>query len=98
MEIDDYLFSPCGYSMNGILKNDALDFGLGQYMTIHITPEPEFSYVSFESNVPLTSYLEVIQRVLDTFMPGKFILNIFANRVSKIHKFITGSEKKSFIH
>ena len=53
-------------------------------MTIHITPEPEFSYVSFESNIPLTSYLGVIQRVLDTFMPGKFILTIFANRVSFI--------------
>ena len=51
-------------------------------MTIHITPEPEFSYVSFESNIPLTSYLGVIQRVLETFMPGKFILTIFANRVS----------------
>ena len=52
-------------------------------MTIHITPEPDFSYVSFESNIPLTSYLGVIQRVLETFLPGKFILTIFANRVSK---------------
>ena len=51
-------------------------------MTIHITPEPEYSYVSFESNIPLTSYLDVIQRVLNTFLPGKFILTIFANRVS----------------
>ena len=50
-------------------------------MTIHITPEPEFSYVSFESNIPLASYLDVIQRVLNTFLPGKFILTIFANRV-----------------
>jgi S-adenosylmethionine decarboxylase len=50
-------------------------------MTIHITPEPEYSYVSFESNIPLTSYLGVIQKVLDTFQPGKFILTIFANRV-----------------
>ena len=50
-------------------------------MTIHITPEPEYSYVSFESNIPLTSYLDVIQRVLNTFLPGKFILTIFANRV-----------------
>ena len=50
-------------------------------MTIHITPEPDYSYVSFESNIPLTSYLGVIQRVLDTFQPGKFILTIFANRV-----------------
>ena len=59
-----------------------MDFGHGQYMTIHITPESEFSYVSFETNVPLTSYLGVIQRVLDTFLPGKFILTVFANRVS----------------
>ena len=51
-------------------------------MTIHITPEPAFSYVSFESNSPLASYLGVIQRVLDTFLPGKFILTIFASRVS----------------
>jgi hypothetical protein len=56
-------------------------FFKGEYMTIHITPEPEFSYVSFESNIPLTSYLGVIQRVLATFLPGKFILTIFANRV-----------------
>ena len=51
-------------------------------MTIHITPEPEFSYVSFESNIPMTSYLEVIEKVLRTFQPGKFILTIFANRVT----------------
>lgn len=55
-------------------------------MTIHITPEPEYSYVSFESNIPLTSYLGVIQRVLDTFQPGKFILTIFANRVTLFAK------------
>ena len=82
MKIDDYLFEPCGYSMNGILRNESTDYGLGEYMTIHITPEPEYSYVSFESNIPLSSYLGVIQRVLETFMPGKFILTIFANRVS----------------
>ncbi|XP_076395481.1 S-adenosylmethionine decarboxylase isoform X4 [Megachile rotundata] len=75
MIIDDFLFEPCGYSMNGVSKN-------GNYMTIHITPEPEFSYVSFESNIPETSYEEIIRRVLNTFKPQKFVVTIFANKES----------------
>jgi S-adenosylmethionine decarboxylase len=75
--IDDYLFDPCGYSMNGILKN-------GEYMTIHITPEAKFSYVSFESNIPQSSYMDVIARVLQTFRPGKFIVTAFANKASVV--------------
>lgn len=51
-------------------------------MTIHITPEPEFSYVSFESNIPEASYEEIIRRVLNTFKPGKFVVTIFANKES----------------
>ena len=30
-EIDDYVFEPCGYSMNGVEQ--------GTFSTIHITPE-----------------------------------------------------------
>ncbi|XP_012270444.2 S-adenosylmethionine decarboxylase proenzyme isoform X2 [Orussus abietinus] len=75
MVIDDFLFEPCGYSMNGVSKS-------GNYMTIHITPEPEFSYVSFECNIPEASYEEVIRRVLETFKPGKFVVTIFANKES----------------
>nr|CAI5846823.1 unnamed protein product [Callosobruchus analis] len=75
MMIDDFLFEPCGYSMNGVTKN-------GCYMTIHITPEPDFSYVSFETNIPSSSYREIIQKVLDTFNPGKFTVTIFANQAS----------------
>ncbi|XP_029168960.1 S-adenosylmethionine decarboxylase proenzyme isoform X1 [Nylanderia fulva] len=75
MIIDDFLFEPCGYSMNGVSKN-------GSYMTIHITPEPEFSYVSFECNVPEKSYDEIIRRVLNTFKPDKFVVTIFANTQS----------------
>jgi len=82
MKIDDYLFTPCGYSMNGVLLNECEDYGLGEYVTIHITPEPEFSYVSFESNVPATSYLNIVTDVLNTFNPGKFILTIFATKTS----------------
>jgi S-adenosylmethionine decarboxylase len=50
-------------------------------MTIHITPEPEFSYVSFETNVACSSYREIINKVLDTFLPGKFTVTVFANQV-----------------
>lgn len=51
-------------------------------MTIHITPEPEFSYVSFESNVAASSYSDLITRVVDTFKPGKFVVTVFANKSS----------------
>jgi S-adenosylmethionine decarboxylase len=51
-------------------------------MTIHITPEPDFSYVSFESNVAASSYSDLIGRVINTFKPGKFIVTVFANKTS----------------
>ncbi|KAG4074945.1 hypothetical protein HA402_009370 [Bradysia odoriphaga] len=76
MVIDDYLFEPCGYSMNGVSKTN------GCYMTIHITPEPEFSYVSFESNVASSNYSDLIARVIETFQPGKFVVTILANKAS----------------
>ncbi|EDW62671.2 S-adenosylmethionine decarboxylase proenzyme [Drosophila virilis] len=75
MVIDDFLFDPCGYSMNGINEH-------GEYMTIHITPEEKFSYVSFESNVALNNYTKLINQVIKTFKPGKFIVTIFANKSS----------------
>ncbi|XP_035212859.1 S-adenosylmethionine decarboxylase proenzyme-like isoform X2 [Stegodyphus dumicola] len=73
--IDDYLFEPCGYSMNGLIKG-------GYYATIHITPEPQYSYVSFETNYPQESYMDLISRLLKLFCPGKFIMTLFANKLS----------------
>lgn len=73
--IDDFLFEPCGYSMNGLLKG-------AEYFTIHITPEPHCSYVSFETNVPQESYQELIARLVRIFRPGRFITTIFANQSS----------------
>lgn len=53
-------------------------------MTIHITPQQEFSFVSFETNVPQSSYKELISKVLKTFQPEKFVLTMFTNEVYKI--------------
>mmetsp|Transcript_26577 Transcript_26577/g.65160 ORF Transcript_26577/g.65160 Transcript_26577/m.65160 type:complete len:492 (-) Transcript_26577:174-1649(-) len=67
MDIDDYVFEPCGYSMNGLSG--------GEYCTIHITPEEGFSYCSVEhSNIPLSSAdpEAYVRRVAATFKPGKF--------------------------
>lgn len=74
--IDDYLFSPCGYSMNGLIRG-------GYYMTIHITPEEGFSYVSFETNYPHNNYADLVGRVVKTFLPGTFMVTLLANDASK---------------
>lgn len=50
-------------------------------MTIHITPESEFSYVSFESNVATSDYGDLISRVIKLFQPGKFLVTIFVSKV-----------------
>ena len=44
-QIDAYQFEPCGYSANAIIEGD-------YYWNIHITPEKDFSYASFETNYP----------------------------------------------
>ncbi|XP_077443041.1 S-adenosylmethionine decarboxylase proenzyme isoform X1 [Stigmatopora argus] len=84
--IDATLFNPCGYSMNG-MKTD------GTYWTIHITPEPDFSYVSFETNLSQTSYDDLVQKVVDAFKPGKFVTTLFVNQSSKCRSVFASTPK-----
>jgi len=68
---DSLLFSPCGYSVNGLLGN--------YYFTIHITPEPHCSFVSFETNAPKENFTELASKVLELFKPGKATITLFAD-------------------
>eukprot|EP00775_Hariotina_reticulata_P009401 gene9401-9565_t len=70
-DIDDYVFEPCGYSMNGIL-------GSG-FITIHITPEDGFSYASVEiSGFDPAAYCpaDMVSRILHIFKPGKVSVSL----------------------
>ncbi|XP_062896824.1 S-adenosylmethionine decarboxylase proenzyme isoform X1 [Mobula hypostoma] len=84
--IDATLFDPCGYSMNG-MKVD------GTYWTIHITPEQDFSYVSFETNLAQTSYDDLINKIVDIFKPGKFVTTLFVNQNSKCRSSFSSPQK-----
>ena len=81
--IDDHMFDPCGYSMNGLKGR--------YYSTIHVTPETEFSYVSYETNLPVTSYDTIIRKVLSIFKPAHFIVSVFADSTA-----LCGESNKSY--
>ena len=66
MARDSYLFRPYGYSLNKIVSD--------RYATIHVTPEKNCSYASFETNVPEADYSATISRVLTIFRPHRFSL------------------------
>jgi S-adenosylmethionine decarboxylase len=71
VQLDSFMFDPCGYSANGIV--------FGSYITIHVTPEPECSYASFETNANLKSFNSLIKNVLQVFKPKRFVMTLFAD-------------------
>ena len=63
MVLDSHFFNPQGYSLNGL-------FG-SHYLTLHVTPQPEASYTSFELSSPGACFGDIVMEVLDLFRPGR---------------------------
>jgi len=68
MQTDEFVFDPCGYSLNAISDFD------GSYATIHVTPESHCSFVSFETDMDFSNAqrTQLIQSVIEIFRPGRF--------------------------
>ncbi|KAL9110735.1 MAG: hypothetical protein Q9227_004727 [Pyrenula ochraceoflavens] len=78
--IDAYLFTPCGFSANGVVPAPEGSKGT-HYFTVHVTPEPGSSYASFETNVPANQKgretAEILDHVVSIFKPGRFSVTLF---------------------
>lgn len=62
--IDDYVFEPCGYSMNGMDHH--------QFITIHVTPEKGISYASVEISGHMEDLVDcsaLLQAATNIFKP-----------------------------
>lgn len=75
--VDDFLFEPCGYSMNALVPESDV------YFTMHITPEAAFSYASLETNIDLSEHYDILMKTLEIFMPGKFLITLFQNEAGE---------------
>jgi S-adenosylmethionine decarboxylase len=73
-DTDEFNFTPCGYSMNGLLED--------VYSTIHVTPEPHCSYASYETNISLPTYKKLCASVFEIFKPGTVTLTLFAQKMN----------------
>ncbi len=63
-QTDAYLFAPVGYSVNGIQG--------GNYFTIHVTPQSECSYASFETTISDQSLCGLLRQIIEIFDPSRF--------------------------
>ncbi|PQE24661.1 S-adenosylmethionine decarboxylase proenzyme protein [Rutstroemia sp. NJR-2017a WRK4] len=84
--VDAYLFTPCGFSANGVIPAPDQAGAATHYFTVHVTPEPQCSYASFETNVPGCQSgretADVIENVVDIFKPGRFSVTLFESKTN----------------
>ncbi len=52
-----------------------------EYFTIHVTPQIECAWVSFETNFALDCHSSIISKVLSIFKPGSFTVSLFTSKV-----------------
>ncbi|KAI1120069.1 S-adenosylmethionine decarboxylase [Nemania abortiva] len=92
--VDAYLFSPCGFSANGIVpapqnQDDSDSAKSTHYFTVHVTPEPICSFASFETNVPGgqngRETFEIVEHVVSIFKPGRFSVTLFEAKSGHEH-------------
>lgn len=91
--IDAYLFTPCGFSANGVIPAPSGRTGI-HYFTVHVTPEPHCSYASFETNVPNQQTgretADVVEQVISIFKPGRFSVTLFEAKASMDEEYESG--------
>mmetsp|Transcript_168544 Transcript_168544/g.323927 ORF Transcript_168544/g.323927 Transcript_168544/m.323927 type:complete len:351 (+) Transcript_168544:60-1112(+) len=79
-DVDDYCFETCGYSCNAH-AGDA-------YFMVHVTPQEECSYASFETNYGTTfgklpeqpcgeALRAMVAKVIESFRPARFTVTLF---------------------
>lgn len=71
-DIDEFFFSPFGYSVNGLKEE--------HYFTIHVTPQQECSYTSFETNVPIHKATHMIQELIHALEPKHVDTVVFCHQ------------------
>ncbi|MBB1441168.1 adenosylmethionine decarboxylase, partial [Shewanella sp. SG41-4] len=75
---DQHLFSPLGYSINGIRG--------AEYFTIHITPQENSSYVSVETNIDISSaQVDIFAELVRLLQPNSCDIIGFNSKIINKH-------------
>lgn len=87
-KIDDFMFEPCGYSLNAIDGP--------YYYTIHVTPERIGNYTSFETDSqPPEKQNDMARKVVSFFEPAAFDVVLFNAEAARIPFTFDGYNLKS---
>jgi S-adenosylmethionine decarboxylase len=90
-QVDAHSFEPLGFSLNS-LDGDC-------YTTIHVTPQPECSYVSFETtDVDFEEADKLVSEVIGIFKPETFCVLVICNDVPFVTEAYPNFKPRGFAH